>query len=901
MLSFFSWIPLPRLRDWPAITLAAGVHILISQFAYSYISFTDAKVTPIWPSAGVLLAALFLAGPQVWPGIFIGDFLLKLMTGLGVGVSLSGAVANASSRLVAYAIAKRAISRSSRLQTLDEVWTLLAAAVAQATVSALIGATGNCLFGAASWNRFFTIGWTWWTGNASSAILFFPVVLLWCNQWRQSLQLSAKRWLELFIISAIILAIATLAFASKPYPVSSLVIPVFVWLALRFNSTWVSTGITFITLFAFISTANGKGQFSVLAVNEALILLQSYNSSIAVMSFSLNAVISQARNSQTYLRQILDHLPIGVAVHELTGRMTYVNAVGREILRGKYKSATLEEMAKFFNIYQASKNRLTPIEELPLAMALQGQLSHTEDLELRWPDRTIPLEVWGIPIHDETGHIKEGMTVFQDIHERLENARLIQQANEQLSLTVQELEAANHKLEQEASERQQAQAQLWHLAHFDTLTQLPNRAYFVEQLHAWFNRYKADHQYPFAVLFLDCDRFKIVNDSLGHSAGDVLLTQVAQRLQSCIASPVIFARLGGDEFGVLVPAQDPGYPQDLAEQLHELIVHPFEIQGQRIYIGVSIGISFVSAQIDAAEELLRSADTAMYAAKRNPLSRGIQIFSAKLSANSLKNLALETALREAIKQADIDLFYQPIVDLETGALVGAEALARWFHPELGNIPPLEFVTLAERSKLIFSLGNFILEKACLQIHLWQQDHLITPGDFILHVNISAQQICHEDFEDWIKDILQRTEISAQNLMLEITESSVAEDIDQQLLKLLDELKSMGVQLSIDDFGTGYSSLSYLQRLPVNSLKIDRSFIHQINLAGDNRQVAQATIALAHSFGLEVVAEGIEEESQLYWLRQLGCDMGQGYYFSKPLSAADMTEFLRCHGSASQTR
>lgn len=639
-------------------------------------------------------------------------------------------------------------------------------------------------------------------------------------------------------------------------------------------------------------------------MNEALIILQSYNSSIAVMSFSLNAVINQARNSQAYLRQILDYLPIGVSVHDLAGRMTYLNSAGQKILRANPKNINnliLENLAKFFNAYQASNNQVIPTEKLPLSMALQGQVSHTEDLELRWPDRTVPLEVWGIPIQDEVGNISEGMTVFQDIHERLENARLIQETNEQLSVTIQELESTNRKLEQEASERQQAQAQLWHLAHFDTLTQLPNRAYFVQQLHAWFNRYKAEHQHPFAVLFLDCDRFKIVNDSLGHSAGDILLKQVAQRLQSCISSPVIFARLGGDEFGALVPADDPSYPQNLAEQLHELIIHPFEIQGQRIYIGVSIGISFVSAQIDVAEELLRSADTAMYAAKRNPLSRGIQTFSDKLSANSLKNLALETALREAIKQADIDLFYQPIVDLETGALVGAEALARWFHPELGNVPPLEFITLAERSKLIFSLGNFILEKACLQIHLWQQAQLITSSDFILHVNISAQQICHEDFEDWIKDILQRTEIPAQNLMLEITESSVAEDIDQQLLKLLDELKSMGVQLSIDDFGTGYSSLSYLQKLPVNSLKIDRSFIHQINLAGDNRQVAQATIALAHSFGLEVVAEGIEEESQLYWLRQLGCDMGQGYYFSKPLSAPDMTEFLRCHGSASQTR
>ncbi|QFZ92370.2 bifunctional diguanylate cyclase/phosphodiesterase [Synechococcus elongatus] len=899
MPSLFAWLPRPRLRDWPAIWLVAGIHILVSQFAYAYTTLPDAKVSPIWPSSGVTLAALFLAGPQVWPGILIGDFLLKVMSGLGVGLSISGAIANASSRLVGYAIAKRVISRSSRLQTLDEVWTLLGAAAVQATVSALIGTTGNCLMGNVSWSRFWSVGGTWWTSNASSAILFFPIVFLWGTQGLRPFKMPIKRWLELLAIASIVFAIMTLAFTGRPYPASSLVIPMFVWLALRFENTWVAVGVVLVTLFSLISTANGRGQFSVLSTNEALILLQSYNSSIAVMSFILNAVINQARNSQIYLRQILDYLPIGVSVHDLTGRMTYVNAIGEAILRTT-SSLNLQGLAKFFNVYQTGKDEIVSPEKLPLAIALKGELNHTEDLELRWPDRTVPLEVWGIPIYDKAGNVAEGMTVFQDIHERLENARIIYQANEQLSQAVQELEATNRKLEQEASERQQAQAQLWHLAHFDTLTQLPNRTYFIQQLHAWFHRYQVDHQEPFAVLFLDCDRFKIVNDSLGHSAGDSLLTQVAQRLQTCIAEPVIFARLGGDEFGVLVPANDPNYPQSLAEELHDLIVNPFEVQGQRIYIGVSIGISLTSTRVQAAEELLRNADTAMYAAKRNPLSRGIQVFSDKLSVNSRKNLALETALREAIQQADIDLYYQPIIDLKTGTLIAAEALARWFHPELGTIPPLEFVSLAERSKLIFSLGNFILEKACLQVYLWQQAQLM-PDSFVLHVNISAQQICHEDFGDWIKDILKRTEIPAQKLMLEITESSVAEDIDQRLLKLLDELKSMGIKLSIDDFGTGYSSLSYLQKLPVNSLKIDRSFIPQINQAGDNRQVAQATIALAHSFGLAVVAEGIEDEAQLHWLRQLGCDMGQGYYFSKPLSAHDMTEFLRCHGSASKTR
>lgn len=432
----------------------------------------------------------------------------------------------------------------------------------------------------------------------------------------------------------------------------------------------------------------------------------------------------------------------------------------------------------------------------------------------------------------------------------------------------------------------EAQQRLQFLASHDSLTGLPNRAFLVDRLaHALSMAQRQKHQV--ALLFLDLDRFKHVNDTVGHEAGDQLLQTVTARLSACIRETDTLARLGGDEFVVLAEGfDDASYLTGLAERMLGAISEPFHLRGYEYYLGVSIGISVYPDDGEDGNTLLRCADSAMYAAKEGGRNN-YQFYTQELNARSQRRYHLEKNLRHALVSEQFVVYYQPKIDLQSGRIIGAEALLRWQNPESGLVSPVDFIPVAEETGLIVPIGRWVLEQACRQAAAWRA-HL--AQDLRIAVNLSPRQFQDEGLVEAVGQALQSAGLPAQALELEITESLLIGESDK-LLPMFDALVSLGVAFSLDDFGTGYSSLSYLQRFPISNLKIDRSFINDIPGNRDSVALTQTIIAMANALTLTVTAEGVEEELQMRFLTDAGCHEMQGNYFSEPIAAADFERLL----------
>ncbi|MGK7917143.1 MAG: EAL domain-containing protein [Prochloraceae cyanobacterium] len=465
----------------------------------------------------------------------------------------------------------------------------------------------------------------------------------------------------------------------------------------------------------------------------------------------------------------------------------------------------------------------------------------------------------------------------------------IQQLNAQLEQRVRQRTA---QLEREIAEHKKTQHQLQHLAFHDPLTKLPNRSLFLNRLRQVINRTSQQPNYFFAVLFLDCDRFKLINDSLGHVVGDKLLVKVAARLKSCLRSIDTIARLGGDEFAMLLQeVQDISNATCIAQRINEKLKLPFHIDEHEIFINVSIGIVLGTEDYQQPERIIRDADTAMYRAKE--LGKGCyQVFNTSMHDSSVNFLILETDLQRAIARQEFAVHYQPILSLPSNSLSGFEALVRWHHPEKGFISPAQFIPVAEETGLIVPIGIWILREACRQLRVWQKQY--QAPHLTISVNFSVKQFSQPDLIEQIDQILEETQLDSRSLKLEITESAIVEN-PELATKILQEFRSRQIHLSIDDFGTGYSSLSYLHRFPVNNLKIDRSFISRIGENGENLEIVRAIVTLAHQLNMSVTPEGIETTVHLAQLRALGCEFGQGYLFSKPLAPKAAAQLIANSG------
>jgi diguanylate cyclase (GGDEF)-like protein/PAS domain S-box-containing protein len=426
--------------------------------------------------------------------------------------------------------------------------------------------------------------------------------------------------------------------------------------------------------------------------------------------------------------------------------------------------------------------------------------------------------------------------------------------------------------------------QMKELAFYDPLTRLPNRKLFEESVGQMINLSRKD-RHPFAILFLDLDRFKMVNDSFGHHIGDEFLKMVAERLMQTIRKKDTLSRLAGDEFTILVPETSQEEVTGLAEHIYQGIAVPYNVSGNSVTVSASIGIAF-STGITDVHELIRNADTAMYYTKKFRRHH-YTVYSEELDLKASYKLKIEHDLTSAIEKNQFELYYQPIIDLKTEKIIALEALIRWHHPEFGMVPPLDFIPVAEESGQITTIGNWVLKTACHQNKIWQESG-IPP--FKVAVNISTKQLQQCDFVDCVRKILKETNLDSTWLELEVTESILLEDVNLIKDSLL-ELKRTGVSLSIDDFGTGYTSLSYLRQYPFDKVKIDKSFIDDISRDLNGKRITSAIISLAHSLNMNVVAEGIEGDTELTYLEAENCDGGQGYFFSHPLPVHSLKPYL----------
>ena len=416
---------------------------------------------------------------------------------------------------------------------------------------------------------------------------------------------------------------------------------------------------------------------------------------------------------------------------------------------------------------------------------------------------------------------------------------------------------------------------------YDPLTGLPNRASFMQALRREIGRSRqSDQASALSVLFLDLDRFKVINESFGHGVGDQLLIAAADRIRTCLPAQSKVARMGGDEFAILLAQGEIRRTAvEVADKLQAALTRPLQVNGRNIVTTVSAGIAHSQSAHPSPQDLVRDAHTAMYKAKASGKAR-YAVFTTGMRTQVLSRLQLETDLRQAIEQGAFHLQYQPIISLTTGQVAGFEALVRWRRPQQGMVSPGQFIPVAEETGLIIPLGQWILEEACRQMQAWRQQFSLESPPMI-SVNLSGRQFDQPDLVQQVEATLQKTGLASHALKLEITESMVMDNVESAISLLL-RLKALGVHLSIDDFGTGYSSLSYLHRFPIDTMKVDQSFVGQMEAGRDKAEIVKTIITLGHNLGMDVIAEGVETESQLAKLRALHCEYGQGYFFSKPL-------------------
>ncbi|WP_413262175.1 EAL domain-containing protein [Floridanema flaviceps] len=573
------------------------------------------------------------------------------------------------------------------------------------------------------------------------------------------------------------------------------------------------------------------------------------------MALYKHQIEMQLRENTQWFTAILKSIGDAVIANDRKACVTFMNPIAESLTGWQQEEALGKNLLEVFQVINEIDR--TPIE-LPLRETLEAGITVNlppQSLLVAKDGKIVPIGDSAAPIKDNKGRIKGTVFVFRDI-----------------------------------SAQKQAEAKLSYQAFHDSLTNLPNRALFLAQLKQATEQAKQRENYLFAVLFLDIDRFKVVNDSLGHTIGDQLLIAIASRLKNCLTTIDMVARLGGDEFAILLEnVPDLQTVCGIANRLIRELNLPFIVQDYEVFANVSIGIVMSSETFDGIESLLCNADIAMYRAKRFGGSR-YQVYDRSMHAQVVAQLQLETDIRRAIERQEFVVYYQPIVSLINYKIVGFEALVRWQHPQRGLINPGEFITLAEETGLIVQIDWLVMRQACQQMKLWQEQ-IPMAESLTLSVNLSGKQFAQANLVEQITRILQTTKLNPNFLKLEITESAIIENAESAIA-VLQQLRDLGIKVHIDDFGTGYSSLSYLHRFPSNTLKIDRSFITSIDRDTNSLEISKAIVILAHNLGIEAIAEGIETLQQLAKLRELHCEYGQGYLFSAPLDKEAATNLIK---------
>ena len=561
------------------------------------------------------------------------------------------------------------------------------------------------------------------------------------------------------------------------------------------------------------------------------------------------ARIAELRDSEAYIHAVLDNVNEGIIVIEETGNIISFNPAAEKIFGYTGQEVVNQNFSQLISAdeFDLSGKYQKFSEENP-NLSLFGV--NREVIGMRKNFSAFPLELKTSQIHIQ--HKLLLITTARDI-----------------------------------SERKEAEQRITYMASHDTLTKLPNRALLQDRIQQTL-AYNSRHNQLAAVIFIDLDKFKVINDTLGHDVGDGLLQEAAARLVAEVRSEDTVARQGGDEFIILL--SDISHPEDaggIAQKLLDSLLQTFTIKGKELHISASIGIAIFPNDGNDMESLLKNSDIAMYHAKESGRNN-YQFFSAEMNEQAAERHSLIGDLRHAVARNELFLVYQPVVDMVSGDMAGMEVLLRWQHPVLGLISPVKFIPLAEESGLILPISEWVLRSACEQLLEWQKQGYEVPR---LAINLSAKQLLQKSLADTIALILGETGVEPHYIGLELTESMLVHNIEEVVETLL-KLSNMGLEISIDDFGTGYSSLSYLKRFPINKLKIDKSFVDDIATHPDDAAIVKAIIAMAHGLSMKVVSEGVETKQQLDFLRQHGCEQYQGYLFSKPLPASEMASKLK---------
>jgi diguanylate cyclase (GGDEF)-like protein/PAS domain S-box-containing protein len=564
------------------------------------------------------------------------------------------------------------------------------------------------------------------------------------------------------------------------------------------------------------------------------------------------AEIAQLQDEIFLLETLMDNVPDSIYFKDLQSRFTRINLSAAA--RFGVESPALAVGRTDFDFF-ADEHAAQALRDEQQIIRTGQPLVNVEEKETRADGDVRWVSTTKLPLRDRLGNIIGTFGISRDI-----------------------------------TARKQVEEQLQRQAFYDPLTDLPNRALFLDRLQHLFHRASRALGKPlFAVLYLDLDRFKAVNDSLGHQAGDELLVSTARRLERCVRPGDTLARMGGDEFTLLLEEiTGEADATGVAERIHEELTAPIEVRGHEVFTSVSVGIALSSAGFTCPEDMLRDADTAMYRAKAAGRARH-QVFGGDMHQRAVSSLRLETDLRRALERREIVPYYQPIVDFDSGAVLGFEALARWRHPKLGMLLPDLFVPVAEETGLIQPIGEWMLGEACRQVREWQRKYP-QRSPLGMSVNVSTRQLSQGRVAAEVERVLGATGLDPPSLTLEITESALMHDLNAGV-GLVQRLHDMSVGLHLDDFGTGYSSLAYLPSFPVHALKVDRSFVGQMDRVPQQAAIVKAIVSLAHNLGMEVVAEGVETWAQADALRALRCHRGQGFLFSKPLPAHEAERLL----------
>ena len=883
-----------RIPVWGQASLLAAVYFAAAKLSL-LLAIPPGYATAVWPPSGIALAATLVLGNRVWPGVWIGAALVNLPVESSWLASALIGTGNTLEALAGATLIRCFIGVPYRFERGEDVVKFIALSALSATVAATVGVMPLVFGHTLSSPQILANWWTWWQGDVSGIAVVAPLILSWSVRDAGASTPSGKLEASCFTLLLLAVMVAVFGYGSQtaiPYQWPFVILLFIIWAAFRFNQRGVTTAIAAVCAIVVAFTVEKRGPFALASLSESLLLMLGFISIVVTTGLVLSAALRERGRVAEELGRKRDELES--RVRERTLELERANrALQEDFTERKTAEGRLQESEMRFRLvidsvvdyaiimldpkghiasWNAGAERIKGYRAEEIIGQHFSLFYSPEDLARGKPQYELEVACAEGRVEDEGWRLRKNGSRFW--------ANVVITALRDDSGTLRGF----GKVTRDLTERKRTEERLAYLAQYDTLTRLPNR----HMLHDHLVQLLAQPQTGkrTGCMYIDLDRFKYVNDTYGHGAGDQLLVQVGERLQKCVRSTDVVGRLGGDEFAVvlasLAKSEDAGL---VAQKVNAAMSAQFNLDGHETYISASIGIAIHPQDGGDADLLLKNADTAMYQVKEQGRN-SYQFYLPEMDKPS-QRLQLDARLRGALERNEFLLHYQPKADLATGVISGFEALLRWRDPQQGLVSPAQFIPILEDTGLIIPVGEWVLQTVCTQIKEWQRQE-IEPRP--VSVNVSARQFQQKNLDVVISRIIRDAGIDPALIKLELTESLLMKDAEETV-RVLSSLKASAVTLSVDDFGTGYSSLAYLRRFPLDELKIDGSFVRDATTEPEDAEIIVAIISLAHNLKLKVVAEGVETEAQLRFLRSHGCDEMQGYYFARPQSLEDCTRFL----------